>query len=132
MFFSLFFGIALILASEKKRKKKEHSRRKRKEAAPKQGYPSQSLVTPPPLAVNPLIRKPYAMAAKRVAQQRRTPTIDLYTLFFLREKELLSFYQDEADPDPVFYLEPNLKGQRLIAREAYRVLFGGRAKYAAK
>ncbi len=90
------------------------------------------ILTPPPLAVNPLISKPYAMAAKRVAQQRRTPTIDLYTLFFLREKELLSFYQDEADPDPVFYLEPNLKGQRLIAQEAYRVLYGGRSKYAAK
>ena len=90
------------------------------------------LLTPPPLAVNKFISKPYAMAAKRVAQRRAVPTVDLYSLFFLREKELLSFYQDEVDPDPVFYLEPNHKGQRLIARELYRTMYGGNNRYAAK
>ena len=90
------------------------------------------LITPPPLAVNPLISKPYAMAAKRVAQRRSVPTVDLYSLFFLREKELRSFYQDEIDPDPVFYLEPNPKGQRLIANELYRIMYGGNQKHAAK
>lgn len=90
------------------------------------------LITPPPLAVNKFISKPYAMAAKRVAQRRAVPTVDLYSLFFLREKELLSFYQDEVDPDPVFYLEPNPKGQRLVARELYRTMYGGRDQYAAK
>ncbi len=90
------------------------------------------LVTPPPLAVNPLISKPYATAAKRVAQRRDVPTVDLYTLFFLREKELRSFYQDEVDPDPVFYLEPNLKGQRLIAQEVYRIMYGGKSRHASR
>jgi len=89
------------------------------------------LVTPPPLAVNKLISKPYAIAAKRIAQRKAVPTVDLYSLFFLREKELLSFYQDSEDRT-VFYLEPNLKGQRLIASEVYRILYGGRNKHAPK
>ena len=90
------------------------------------------LVTPPPQAVNQEISKPYAMAAKQVAQQREVPTVDLYSLFLLREPDVQSFYRDEIDPDPVIYLEPNSKGQQLIAREIYRIMHGGRPKYGIK
>lgn len=90
------------------------------------------LVTPPPQAVNQEISKPYAMAAKQVAQQRKVPSVDLYSLFLLREPDVQSFYRDEIDPDPVIYLEPNSKGQQLIAREIYRIMYGSRPKYGTK
>ena len=81
------------------------------------------LLTPPPIIVNPDLSKRYAQRTMRVGLRRGLKVADAYSAFTRPSggEAWRRHFRDPNDHD-VYYLQPNLEGQRLIAKKIVRVL----------
>jgi len=82
------------------------------------------LVTPPPFVFNPALSGGYARAVKRVALRSGAAIADIYSAFALLGEQWQGLYREEGESDPVYYLSPRRRGQRIIAERLYEQIIG--------